>query len=136
VSVANNIAQQLHVTTPEILALSALESSWGQSRFATSGNNYFGMHAPVPGQTGTMSALDDPSVKMATFANFSDSATAFANAYGKYVTGITNPTAFFSALQQHAKFGYNKDGTPVKSYAADGAGTVSGIASGLICPHF
>jgi membrane-bound lytic murein transglycosylase B len=44
---AQKAADQLGVPVENILALSALESRWGTSRFETEGNNYFGIHYPA-----------------------------------------------------------------------------------------
>ena len=38
----------LGIPVENILGLSALESTWGEHRFAAQGNNYFGIHYPRP----------------------------------------------------------------------------------------
>jgi RHS repeat-associated protein len=132
VSAANNVANQLDVTTADILAIAALESGWGTSNFAVQGNNFFGLHAPQAGQSGTVTGTQG--VAMAAFSGFAASAQAFANNYGGLVQGDADRAAFFSALQQSGKFGIDPPtGKPVPSYVPSGAATAREIAAGLIC---
>lgn len=132
VAAANNVANQLDVSTADILAIAARESTWGTSNFAVQGNNFFGLHAPQAGQSGTVTGSQG--VVMAAFSGFAASAQAFANNYGGLVQGLANPTAFFSALQNSGKFGITPaTGKPVPTYVPSGAATARGIASGLLC---
>ncbi len=57
---AQKAADALGVPVENILGLSALESSWGEHRFAAQGNNYFGIHYPAPFAAGSMDAIDYP----------------------------------------------------------------------------
>jgi flagellum-specific peptidoglycan hydrolase FlgJ len=126
------VANQLSVTPADILAVAALESTWGTSNFAVNGNNFFGLHAPQAGQSGVVTGTQG--VVMAAFSGFGASAQAFANNYGGLVQGQADPAAFFAALQNSGKFGiYPATGKPVPSYVPSGAATARGIAAGLVC---
>jgi len=132
VSAANNVANQLGVTPADILAVAALESRWGTSNFAFRGNNFYGLHAPQAGQTGTVTGSQG--VVMAAFSGFGASTQAFANNYGGLVQNQADPTAFFAALQGSHKFGIDPaNGAPVPTYVTSGVATARGIAAGLIC---
>lgn len=133
IAAANEVAARLHTTTANLLALGALESTWGTSPFAREGNNFFGLHYPVKDGGPPIPGHE---VQMSSFKSFKDSLDGFADTYGKYVEGITNAKAFFKALQDSpARFGYNKDGTKVQDYDQRGAGTAVGIAEGLTCQN-
>lgn len=84
--------------------LSAVESKWGESRFAVQGNNYFGIHYPAPFATGYMVA-EKSGVKVATFASYADSLRSFVAISGGDVQGVGNPSAFAAALHDSGKFG-------------------------------
>jgi RHS repeat-associated protein len=120
-------------TTAEILGASALESTWGKSRFAKDGNNFFGLHAPAMYQTGAIPA-GVCCVKMATFSSFFDSAKSFVDK-NSYLTGVTDPKVFAKDLQVFGKFGINKDGTPVPGYQAGVVGTVHSVQTLLDSGH-
>jgi hypothetical protein len=62
-------ADELGVPVENILGLSALESTWGQHRFAAQGNNYFGIHYPAPFANGYMLAKGDPKTFAAALQN-------------------------------------------------------------------
>ena len=53
---AQKVADRLGLPVENILGLSAVESGWGTSRFATEGNNFFGLHHPAPYATGYLPA--------------------------------------------------------------------------------
>jgi flagellum-specific peptidoglycan hydrolase FlgJ len=132
ISAADKVATQLSVTTADVLAIAALESAWGMSNFAVRGNNFFGLHAPQAGQSGTVTGSQG--VVMAAFKDFEASAQAFANNYGKLVKNQADPTHFFAALQKSGKFGIDPTtGTPVPTYITSGAATARGIEAGLTC---
>ena len=63
---AQKAADKLGIPVENILGLSALESNWGISRFASQGNNFFGIHYPAPYATGYLQAKRG-SNKVATF---------------------------------------------------------------------
>jgi flagellum-specific peptidoglycan hydrolase FlgJ len=129
---ATAVANSLGTSPENILGLSALESGWGVGNFADH-NNFFGQHAPQPGQIGSFTtAKDSPG---ATFSSYSASAQAFAQQYGSIVQGITDPSAFAAALQNSGKFGVNQNGTPVPSYVGSTAATIRGIARAAACIH-
>jgi mannosyl-glycoprotein endo-beta-N-acetylglucosaminidase len=123
---ARKIAEQLHVPVENILALSALESNWGDHRFAAKGNNFFGIHFPA---AGSMQALDDPNVEVATFPSYAESGRSFVRTAGDFVKGKADPREFATALQNSGKFGINQDGSKVPTYVDGVAGTIRGIRS-------
>lgn len=130
VAVANEIAARLHVTTADILALGALESTWGTSDFAVQGNNFFGLHYPTKGGG---EPIPGHKVKMTSFGSFREAAAGFANVYGHIVQGKADAKELFSALQKSGKFGVHPDGRPVPHYISSGTETANGIAKGLTC---
>src|SRR5208283_4349807 len=69
-------ADRLGIPVENILRVSALELRWGTSRFATQGNNFFGIHYPAPYASGYMQALNGPN-KVAKFASYADSLRSF-----------------------------------------------------------
>ncbi len=124
---AKEIADKYGVTPEEILGIAALESNWGEHPFASKGNNYFGMHAPVHGQSGTMRIGRKPG-NMATFHNFKESAEAFMKQNGSLVSGVKDPEEFARRLQNSGKFGIDPDyGTKVPGYVRSVANTISGL---------
>jgi flagellum-specific peptidoglycan hydrolase FlgJ len=101
---AQKIADQLRVPVENILGLSALESTWGESRFAIQGNNFFGIHYPAPYATGYIPAARS-SARVATFASYADSLRSFVATAGSLVRGVSDPTEFAAALWTSGKFG-------------------------------
>ena len=99
---AQKAADQLGIPVENILALSALESKWGNSRFAIQGNNYFGIHYPAPHAVGYMQALRGP-IKVATFASYADSLKSFIATSGSIAKDKSDPEAFAAALQNSGK---------------------------------
>ena len=130
---ADKVAKELGVSTAEILGLSALESTWGNNRFAKEGNNFFSLHYPASLATGFILARADSKVKVATFASYADSAESFRLDYGSIVKGISDPTKFAAALQNAGKYGINPDGSKVASFVGSTAATIRGLASRLEC---
>jgi hypothetical protein len=129
---AQKIAAQLHVPVENILALSALESGWGDdSRFAREGNNFFSIHCsehgPPPFAIDCVPAQDDPKVKVATFANYADSARSFADKCGKVVQGKADSREFAAALQDRCKYGIDEHGSKVPTFVGGFAGTARSI---------
>ena len=130
---AKNIADQLQTNTENILGLSALESGWGSGPFVANGrNNFFSLHSPAPFENGFVFTTDKV-VKVSTFKDYETCALAFAKAYGKYVTGIKDAKEFAKALQKAKKYGINRDGTPVESFATDVANTSASFKVRLNC---
>ena len=119
---------QLGVPVENVLGISALESGWGDSRFATQGNNYFGIHYPAPFATGYLVA-GQSGVRVATFANYTDSLRSFAAISGNDVQGVSNPRDFAAALYDSGKFGV---GSP--NYADDVGKTIEGIRA-IVSQH-
>jgi flagellum-specific peptidoglycan hydrolase FlgJ len=126
---ARKIAKELHVPVENVLALSALESDWGDHRFAAEGNNFFGIHFPADYATGSMPALGDPKVKVAKFPSYAESGRSFVKRYGNLVRDKADPREFAAALQNSGKFGVNQDGSKVPSYVDGVARTIRGIRS-------
>lgn len=120
-------ADQLGIPVENILALSALESSWGKHPFAAQGNNYFGIHYPAPYATGYVQAKRGPA-KVATFASYADSLKSFAQISGSLVRDKSDPEAFAAALQNSGKFGVDTTtGAKVPTYVPNVAATIRGL---------
>ena len=126
---AQNGADQLDVPVENILGLSALESTWGEYRFAAQGNNFFGIHYPAPFANGYM-LTNDGRTKVATFASYADSLKSFLSISGSMVQGKRDPEAFATALQNSGKFGiHRRTGAKVPTYVGDVSRTIRGIRS-------
>lgn len=124
---AQKAADQLGIPVENILALSALESKWGTYRFASEGNNYFGIHYPAPYATGYMQAKKGP-VKVATFASYADSLKSFVAISGSLIQDKGDPEAFAAALQNSGKFGIDPTtGAKIPNYVGGVAGTIRGL---------
>ncbi len=130
---AEKVAKELGVTTADILGLSALESTWGTNRFAKEGNNFFSLHYPASLATGFITAKGDPTVKVATFAGYGDSAESFRLDYGSLVKNISDPAKFAASLQNAGKYGINSDGSKVATFVGSTAATIRGLAKRLDC---
>jgi hypothetical protein len=125
---AQKVADQLGVPVENILGVSALESGWGDSRFATQGNNYFGIHYPAPYAIGSMDAANG--TKVAIFASYADSLRSFAAVSGSIVQGINDPTDFAAALQNSGKFGIDPEtGQKKPDYVPGVSATIRGLRS-------
>jgi hypothetical protein len=126
---AQEVADRLGVPVENILALSALESRWGEHRFAAENNNYFGIHYPAPYATGYVSAGRGPA-KVAVFASYADSARSFEAVSGQIIGGIRDPQAFAAGLQNSGKFGIDPDtGKKIPGYVEGVAATIRGLRS-------
>jgi len=101
---AQKIADQLGVPVENIIGVSAVESGWGESRFAADGSNYFGLHYPAPYATGYLVARDG-GAKVATFASYADSLRSFAVISGSLVHGVTDPSGFAAVCRTAASSG-------------------------------
>jgi hypothetical protein len=108
-------ADRLGVPVENILGISAIESTWGTSRFAIEGNNYFGIHYPAPYAIGYMQAKKGPA-KVATFASYADSLKSFVAISGSLIQGKSDPQAFAATLQNSGKFGVYENGAKVPTY--------------------
>ena len=131
---ATKVAGELGVTAADILGLSALESGWGNGRFAKQGNNFSSEHYPASLATGYITARGNTKVKVATFASYGDSAESFRLDYGSLVQNLADSAKFAAALQNAGKYGINPDGSKVSNFVTDTAGTISGLAKGLTAP--
>jgi len=121
------VAKTLGVPVENILALSALESGWGESPFAADGNNYFGIHYPAPFAAGFVLA-GDGRTKVATFTTYADSLRSFVAISGSLVRGKSDPEVFAAALQDSGKFGVDtRTGAKMPSYVTDVARTIRGL---------
>jgi Mannosyl-glycoprotein endo-beta-N-acetylglucosaminidase len=129
---AQKAADKLGVPVENILGLSALESKWGEHRFAAQGNNYFGIQYPAPFATSFM-LNEDGKTKVATFASYADGLRSFIAESGSVVQGISNPAEFAAALQNSGKYGINRDGSKVPTYVPNTALTIQGLRA-IISP--
>jgi hypothetical protein len=125
---AQNGADELGIPVENILGLSALESGWGKSRFAAEGQNYFGLHAPSPFQTGTIQATKTKrKVEVATFRSYADSLNSFIARYGSLIRGVSDPKTFARILQNTGSFGVDEDGRKRPEYVPDVDATIRGF---------
>jgi hypothetical protein len=133
---AAKIAATLRNNVENILGLSALESSFGSSRFAVEGSNFFGLHgsskAPLPNQKSLIPAKGDPTVGMAVYENYLASAESFAKTKGQLVIAVTDPRRFATILQTKGKFGIGPTG-PIQSYVGDLVNVIGNVAKRLNC---
>jgi hypothetical protein len=119
-------AKALGVPPENILGLSALESTWGQGKFAANkNNNFFNMHYPAPFQSGYK--LSDKKTKISTFSSYAASMQSFIKVNGSVVRGKSDPEDFARALQDSGKFGIYPDGTKVPTFIHSTARTIVGI---------
>jgi hypothetical protein len=121
---AQKAADELGVPVENILVISALESGWGTSS-AAAHNNYFGLQYPAPFATGSVQAQRNKKVRLATFASYADSASAFVSETKSIVQGRSDPETFAAALQNSGKFGIDTTtGAKVTGYVDDVAATI------------
>jgi len=130
---AAKVAQQLGVPTQNVLGLSGIESTWGTSNAATQANNFFGLHggANAPFATGVW--YTGGGQAMSSFPSYLASAQSFAEQYGGYVQGVTNPTAFAQAL---VTAGFNPGKAPLgnPNFVRDTAATINATPGRMLCP--
>lgn len=107
-----------------VLALSSIESDWGNGRFAKGGNSFFNLEtlAPIgwkpgdpfpntiyPDQVSWMNALEPFASGsnagryslVATYQNASDAFSSFAARLGQYFSGVTNAATFGGIAVHH-----------------------------------
>jgi hypothetical protein len=131
-----DVAADLRTTIQNILGLAAFESDFGRSRFATHGNNLFGLSTskdkPLPGQIGIMLNQANPDQGMSMFPDYLTSANAFAQTKGQLIKGETEPAKFASILQNRGQFGlvFNR---PLATYVEDLTKVIHEIAIRLHC---
>jgi RHS repeat-associated protein len=112
------------LSEPNVLALAAIESGWGNGRFAQGGNSFFNLEtvAPIgwkPGdalpktiyadQASWMNALEPFAsgpdagryALVATYNNASDAFKSFAAKDGQFLSGVTDPATFGSIAVAH-----------------------------------
>ncbi|URL60176.1 glucosaminidase domain-containing protein [Luteibacter flocculans] len=102
---AMEVAQQYGLTAEEVLGLAGLESGWGFSRFAMF-NNYFGLHAPVSGETGEVLSNERSRqangkvdyTRVATFSSFKAGLSAMLDRHTD-LQNITDPKVFARQAQ-------------------------------------
>jgi hypothetical protein len=126
------VAQELNMPVENILGIAALESEWGEYRFASKGNNFFGIYYPapygVPNEWNT--AHDNPNARLAVFDSYEDSLKSFAYSNGSLIQGKSDPVEFMQGLQDSGKFGINTvTGDPMPTYVHDAAATIRGLRS-------
>lgn len=121
------VARALGVPVECILGIAAIESGWGESRFAADGNNFFGIHYPAPFASGYLQAARGPA-EVDTFTSYADSLRSFVATAGAIIRGKVSPTEFAAALQDAGKFGIDPDtGGKKPSYVRDTAATIRGL---------
>ena len=104
------------VTVAEVLAVSGMESGWGEKPIATELGNYFGIHGV--GTQGSEPAARSPSTQKAKFSpsnGYYESGQVFVKLLASHLTGNIgdDPVAFFDAVHQAGW------ATPNQHYAAD-----------------
>lgn len=130
---AQAAALKLSVPVENTLGVSALESNWGDSRFAKSANNFFGMYSPAPRSHRSISAIDRPNpekrpVLLAAYDSIQDSFMSFADKYADILKNKRDAIEFATALQKQAKFGIDtKTGNPKPGYIPSVAATIKGL---------
>jgi hypothetical protein len=140
---AAHVASSLGVPTENVLGLSAKESAWGASRFATAGNAFFNMEIRFSNKkgskqeptkddlpkfaTGWMQALkaDQPTFVF-TYPSYLASAQSFAAAWGSVVRGLEDPVKFLTALRDA---GFNTEDSDFTDPE-----TIKNTATRLKCP--
>jgi flagellum-specific peptidoglycan hydrolase FlgJ len=127
---AKKAADQLGVPVENVLGVSAVESNWGESRFAVQGNNFFGIHYPAPFAAGYMAAKAAKSgVRVATFASYADSLRSFVAIVSADVQGLSDSHDFAAALHDSGKFGVGNS-----SYAEEVSKTIKGLRA-IVSQH-
>jgi hypothetical protein len=131
---AATVAQQLNVPTQNVLGLSGIESSWGQSNAALQANNFFGLHGGTNAPFATGVWYTSGGVAMSSFPSYLASAQSFAAQNGSFVKGVANPTAFAQGL---VKAGFNPataagGGNP--DFVSSTASTINATAGRMQCP--
>jgi flagellum-specific peptidoglycan hydrolase FlgJ len=125
---AQKTADELGVPVENILGLSALESGWGNGRFAAEGNNYFSLYSPSLNETGTLTAKGNPKAKLSTFDSYADSVSAFLDKYRTAFQGVSDPTEFARVAQDQAHFGINTEtGQKEPKFVSKVAATIVGL---------
>jgi hypothetical protein len=124
---AATVAQHLRIPTQNVLGLSANESYWGTSDAALKANNFFGLHGGANAPFADDDWYTKDGVPMSHFPSYLDSAKSFAAQYGKYVAGISDPTAFAQAL---VKAGFNSGKAPGgdPKFVEKTVGTIASVA--------
>ena len=136
---AQSIAKQIGngVTTQEVLATSAGETTYGTSNISSHGN-FFGLHGPgpYPGQTGTY--LTKPAYGKGVITpefssnGFRLSGNEFANRESPYLSNVnaSDPQTFFSTIHAHGYGTTNSDYmNNMMGYKTKAGKTVNGVYS-------
>jgi hypothetical protein len=130
---AATVAQRLAVPTQNVLGLSGIESTWGQSNAARFANNFFGLHggADAPFANGVWHTRGG--VAMSAFPSYLASAQSFAAQWGAFVRGISDATQFAQAL---VDAGFNSGVAPLgnPNFVHDTAATINATAGRMGCP--
>ena len=114
---AQSLADKLKVPVQFVLAVAEDESKFGNSNIAQNANNFFGLRAGAPGQTGTYTTSGGTLVAAFSGPNgFLASGTSFVQLVQGGVSGITDPSKFFQTL--HDKYKYAA-GTTADKYKSD-----------------
>ena len=101
---AQALANKLGVPPEFVLAVSEDESTYGTSDLVKFANNFFGLWAGAPGNVGTWTTGGGTGVsKFGGPDAFLSSGQSFVSIESATVSGVSDPTEFFTDL--HAKFG-------------------------------
>ncbi|MGA7675154.1 MAG: hypothetical protein WCA78_08925 [Rhizomicrobium sp.] len=94
---------------------------------ALKANNFFGLHGGANAPFADDDWYTKDGVPMSHFPSYLDSAKSFAARYGKYVAGISDPTAFAQAL---VKAGFNSGKAPGgdPKFVEKTVGTIASVA--------
>ena len=128
---AQALAAKLKVPGEWVLALGAMESTYGTSDIAQRENNFFGIHwGSVAAANGATQSITNPIVAnwdWGTDGFMGSGNTMVALAISDGATGATNALDFFTAI--HKQFG-----VPNANYASNMVSAVNSVTARLKCP--
>ncbi len=124
---AQKAADRLGIPVENILGVSALESTWGTSRIAVQGNNYFGINYPAAHAVGPLPPPPGGTTIYSKFTSYAESLKSFVAIAGPLIQGKSDPEAFAAALQNSGKFGVHDNGAKVPTYVPQVAATIRGL---------
>ena len=131
---ADDIAKRMNVPVEFILGLVAQETQYGLGDAAKNDNNYYSLHAPAPGQSGSRHAKGDPKVMLAGFDTPHDSGLSFIKKFGTFVQNASDATDFALRL---VKAGFNSGSS--ETGGRDGfvhylVGIINNVKVRMSCP--
>ena len=102
-------------------------STWGTSRIAVQGNNYFGINYPAAHAVGPLPPPPGGTTIYSKFTSYAESLKSFVAIAGPLIQGKSDPEAFAAALQNSGKFGVHDNGGKVPTYVPQVAATIRGL---------